>query len=369
MDFEIGFSCVAKIFYSMAGEGRGHAARAWTLVELLRNNHEITLFAPHDAFSLLQPRYEGSAIGVRRIQGLRFSYDENQQLDMFRTLNGFFDYLNDARPLIRQLAGEIRRESPDLVITDFEPALPRAALECGVPFISLDHQHFLTVYDLSSLPGMLRVHALYMGLVVRLFYSGQASTVVSSFYFPPLKANCHGVKQVGVLLRDDIANATPSRGGFLLVYLRKSLNRRLLEAIRASGYPARVYGTPPIPPFQGGEKMAFCPHEHGSFQRNLIECDALITTAGNQLVGEALYLGKPVLALPELGNYEQYMNAHFLRQSGGGDWVDFANVEVSHIENFVSRLDHFRASIKHERLNGNSAVLAEINRFLPVPAE
>ena len=31
---------------------------------------------------------------------------------------------------------------PDLVITDFEPLLPRAARLEGVPYISIDHQHF-----------------------------------------------------------------------------------------------------------------------------------------------------------------------------------------------------------------------------------
>src|SRR5207248_900326 len=129
---------------------RGHAARVWTLVEHLRKNHQLTLFAPHDAYNLLQPRYEGTPVSVRRIHGMRFFYNEKHQLDMFRTFNGFFDYLNDAKPLIKELSTEIRRERPDLVITDFEPALPRAAKECGIPFISLDHQHFLTVSDLST---------------------------------------------------------------------------------------------------------------------------------------------------------------------------------------------------------------------------
>jgi uncharacterized protein (TIGR00661 family) len=360
---------MAKIFYSMAGEGRGHAARVWTLVEQLRKSHDITLFAPHDAFRLLQPRYEnGNGNGnvrVHEIQGLRFFYNDRQCLDMRQTLHGFFDYLKDAKPLIRHLADRIKRERPDLVITDFEPALPRAAQACGVPFISLDHQHFLTVSDLSSLPKKLRLHAMYMGMVVRAFYSGQASTIVSSFYFPPLKPRCDGVKQIGVLLRDDIANATPSRNGFLLVYLRKNLNARLLDAIRASGHAARIYGSTA----RTEGKMVFCPHEHTSFQRDLIECDALITTAGNQLVGEALYLGKPVLALPELGNYEQYMNAHFLRESGGGEWVDFAEVERSHIDNFVAQLDRYRSAIQPARLNGNGPALEEIHRFLPVLEE
>ena len=50
---------------------------------------------------------------------------------------------------------------------------------------------------------------------------------------------------------------------------------------------------------------------------------AVVSTAGNQLVGEALYLGKPVLVMPERVNFEQAINAHYLEQSGAG-WVEGA---------------------------------------------
>ena len=48
---------MAKIFYSMAGEGRGHAVRVMTLVEHLRQQHELVLFAPGDAHEFLEKAY------------------------------------------------------------------------------------------------------------------------------------------------------------------------------------------------------------------------------------------------------------------------------------------------------------------------
>ena len=39
---------MAKIFYSMSGEGRGHAARAAAIVDSLRHQHDITLFEAND---------------------------------------------------------------------------------------------------------------------------------------------------------------------------------------------------------------------------------------------------------------------------------------------------------------------------------
>ncbi len=52
---------MAKIFYRLAGEVRGHAARVRSMVELLRHEHEIVIFAPEQAFEFLAPRYPGEA--------------------------------------------------------------------------------------------------------------------------------------------------------------------------------------------------------------------------------------------------------------------------------------------------------------------
>jgi len=54
---------------------------------------------------------------------------------------------------------ELERAGADLVISDFEPLLPRAARQAGVPHSSVDHQHFLVAYDLSSLRPELRLRA------------------------------------------------------------------------------------------------------------------------------------------------------------------------------------------------------------------
>lgn len=205
------------------------------------------------------------------------------------------------------------------------------------------------------------MHALYMGIAVQAYYNRQVSILVSSFFFPELKAGKAHIKQIGVLLRAEIADAQPTVGEFLLVYVRKFLDERVIEAVRASGRPAKIYGGPTRAP-EG--PLLFCAPNQSTFQNDLIHCSALITTAGNQLVGEALYLKKPVLALPELGNYEQYINAHFLRQSGAGDWTELSSFDASTVKHFLERLGDFRASAPSQRLNGTATAIAEISRFI-----
>lgn len=44
---------MSKILYGVAGEGRGHAMRARTIVEALRAEHEIVIYAPQCAYEML----------------------------------------------------------------------------------------------------------------------------------------------------------------------------------------------------------------------------------------------------------------------------------------------------------------------------
>ncbi|MBD3309263.1 teichoic acid biosynthesis protein, partial [candidate division KSB3 bacterium] len=103
------------------------------------------------------------------------------------------------------------------------------------------------------------------------------------------------------------------------------------------------------------------------FAEDLATSRALISTAGNQLVGEALFLGKPVLAMPEHGNYEQQINAHFLQQSGAGLAVNMAQITANHIHHLLEKFQDIRHVINRDRLYGNPAALKLIAKHLPTP--
>lgn len=353
---------MAKIFLSMSGEGRGHATRARALAEALADEHELTLFAPGDAFSFLWPLYSGSPIRVERMPGLRFAYDANQRLKYLGTLQQVLAYLRELPATLDWLSRRLRRERPDLVVTDFEPALPRAAKRCGVPFLSLDHQHFLSTYDLRGLPRRLRWHAAYMRLVVGAYYSGQRETVVSSFYFPPLRPSVTRVTQVGVLLRPEVAATRPWTGAHLVAYWRRYVGEQVLAALAETGLDVRVYGLGQRAPRR---QLTFHAVSESRFLEDLAGCCALISTAGNQLVGEALYLGKPVLALPEPNNFEQEINGHFLRESGAGTTVAMGVLQANDLHRFLARVDDYRRRIDRTRMNGLPAALGVIRRHLP----
>jgi hypothetical protein len=99
---------------------------------------------------------------------------------------------------------------------------------------------------------------------------------------------------------------------------------------------------------------------------DLAGCDAVVSTAGNQLVGEALFLGKPMLVMPEAWNFEQSVNAHFLEQSGAG-WAERGALTPQRLGAFLEASGTLRANIRRESVYGNDAAIAALERHLGSP--
>jgi uncharacterized protein (TIGR00661 family) len=352
---------MGKIFYSCSGEGRGHASRARTIIEDLKHKHTITIYAPEHAYELLYPIYKNSEVTIKRIPGLVFYYNEMKKLDYFQTVVKSIDYLIKQSETVELLCRDIEDENPDLIITDFEPTLPKAAEKLNRPYISVDHQHFLTMYDLSSLPISLQQMALLMAPSINLFYMKQLESVVSAFYFPPVKKNSKNVTQVGIFLSKQVRNITPHVGKHILVYMRRYLDTKLLDSLKNSKSKVIVYTNEKI---RGYRNIKFKKISPKGFIEDLANSRALVSTAGNQLVGEALYLGKPVLSIPEPGNYEQEINGHFLQRSGGGENVYMHMIDDNTVKNFLDRCDDYIGVVDKDRLIGNDAAYEVFEKYL-----
>jgi len=348
---------MARIFYGVSGEGRGHATRARALIEDLRRRHEVVVYSFDQAYELLRSVYDGTEVDVRRLPGLQFAYGPDRRLDYPRSFIQGLPYLLHLPDLVQRLHRELEEEGADLVITDFEPALPRAALRADVPFLSIDHQHFLVACDLRALPASLQAYAAFMAPFIHAYYQGQVETMVSSFFSAPLRPGYRNVVQIGTLLRPEIVQTEPEHGEHLVAYVRRSGSDRLLRALARCGQEVRVYGLGSRPSVG---KVRFREVDVFRFVEDLATSRALVTTAGNQLIGEALYLGKPVLGMPEEGNYEQRINAHYLRQSGLGVAVDIERISAKHIRRFVRRVDELRERIDRDQFYGNPAAAAMI---------
>ncbi len=354
---------MAKIFYSMCGEGRGHATRSQTIVEMLLPDHDFVLLAARDAYHQLCERYQDHPqVSVRRLPGLYFSY-RNEKVDYARSVMDTIPYLYRLRSMVRYVEGMIERENPTLAITDFEPILPRAASNLGIPCISLDHQHFLSSCDFRSLPWRYRWRALFLRIAIPLFYRGQVGEAVSAFYHLPLRKGAKHVHQLGVMLRASVIAAKDISHfrNHLLVYVRKHPPKNLVSALQKSGRRCIVYGLGQRPAIHNIE---FQDLSEDRFVEDLARCDCLISTAGNQLIGEAYYLGKPVLALPEPGNFEQQLNGWLIKQSQGGWSVNFDELTPHVLQQFLLAAPALRKNLGSLTVCGNSDAIEFIEHYL-----
>lgn len=355
---------MATIFYGVMGEGRGHAARAYSMTEALRSRHRIFLYSSHDALEFLRDKYaDASDVVVREIPGVKFHYADNR-LALTKTIGEGLKFWWNRRRLAKPILDDIEREQPSLVASDFEPLVARAAHRAGLPVLSLDHQHFLVAYDLSGLPVRHRWRARSMRLAVWMFNIAEHKSVVSAFYRPPLRPGYEHMTQVGPLLRPAIRGRKPTRGDYLLCYFRRQTPESVVKMIAGLPIATRIYGLGQRPSLENAEFFAV---DELSFTEALVHCQGVIAAAGNQLLGEALYLEKPFFALPEGKHFEQCINAHFLKQLGGGEWAPLEEVRLSHLDKFLANMPAYHQNLqgRQEEFDGTTAAAEAIEAMLP----
>jgi predicted glycosyltransferase len=95
----------------------------------------------------------------------------------------------------------------------------------------------------------------------------------------------------------------------------------------------------------GMTHVTLFPIDESSFVQSITRCAAVICTAGNQTIGEALFLEKPVLAIPEPLAFEQQINAMALEQTACGASCSLEELNSTHIARFLEALPTYRTRL------------------------
>ena len=353
------------IAISLCGEGRGHATRICSLIERLERIYEIRVYSYDDGYKFLHDKFsEGHpTVTVSRIPGISFQYSGGR-LDVIRTIKTGLEYqASEVGNLVDQLINELETHNVSLAITDFEPCLPRAAARYRIPLISVDHQHFLLAYELDALPQIIQWHAWFIGNAVWMYVSEASETIVSAFFKPKLRSGWEHVVQVGPLLRHEITSKVPRDDGYILSYLRRHTPFSMIQILADCGLPVKVYG---LGERESLGQLSFQPIDEHQFVEDLANCRAVISAAGNQLIGEALHLGKPMFVLPERAHGEQSMNSFFLREMACGDFEYLENVTLEQVKSFLGNLDQYRVPLGKVvgQMDGTETVLEIVQRWM-----
>ena len=349
---------MARIIYGVAGEGFGHSSRSELIGQRLINaGHEVKFMASQKSLMYLRKRF-GEA--VRSIFGLCLVY-ENGAVNPTRTLAR--NLMNYSRGLFENLhvfRNEVEPFCPDLVISDYEPFSSWWAWRNGVPCISVDHEHILSLCDLRwDLPEW--TSRLMAEVVTRCYHPQPDAYVILNFFKTSLR---HGSAVLAPpVVRSVCERFVPSQGESVLVYSTDSTDEtfnRLTEVF--NGFCKQrfvLYG------FDRDQEIRNCQlksHSREGFLHDLAGCRGVIATAGFSLLSECLYYNKPILALPVHKQFEQMTNARYLEELGIGHRAN--HLDTATVAGFLDSLDRPRELSEDILYPDNDLFFALLQRVL-----
>lgn len=347
-----------RIAYGVMGYGRGHAMRTSAVLPALMREHEVTVFAGADAYEVLAPLFPTVPIPT-----LGYQYNNRGGHSLPRTLSRNFAPMADllfGGPGMEQVQREFTQRGIQMVISDSEAWTHRMAMKLKLPRISFDHVGIIA-YCKPHFPPDLWLHGMRDAAGYRAMMGVPERILLSSFY--RAEAAYPQVQIVGPMLRDEVRREKPQQGNYLLAYFNKGEHQYLPHidrALRLLDGPVRVYGTR----YEGrSENLEFCAPSKTGFVRDLARGRAVLSTAGNQLIGEAIHFGKPVLAIPEQA-FEQQLNAHMIERMGIGMRADLLRLTPSDVDKFMGHCDWYRSNMSQHARDGRDAAIDALQRHI-----
>lgn len=342
---------MAKIIYGVAGEGSGHSSRARVVARhLLKEGHDLRIVSYDRGFNNLRDEFE-----VEEIVGLKI-VSENNEVSKFRTVTENLALLPEGKRSLDKLRSVFKQFRPDCVITDFEPMTAYLANHYDIPLISVDNQHRIRYMDYPC-PKEFKKDSMITETIVRAMVPKPTVSLITSFYFG--KLNNEYSYLFPPLLRDAVLERKSEEHGHILVYVTKAYDSLLQELAQFKNENFFLYG---FEQKQGKEgNFDFRPFSVDGFLDDLAHCKAVIATAGFTLMTEALYFGKPYLALPLMGQFEQILNAVMLEELGYGKKV--FELEKDRIAAFLYHLADYREALNDYRREDNHALLNKLSEL------
>ena len=343
---------MARIVYGVSGEGSGHSSRASEVAAWLEaQGHEVRLASYDRGYRNLRDRFD-----VTEISGLHIVSEDNRvarRKTLRRNLAAIPEGIDSVKGVRDSLFREFR---PDCVITDFEPTTAYLAKHYRLPLISIDNQHRMR-YMSFPCPRHMRMDAAVTRTVIRAMVPRPTVALVTTFYFGKVKNPRTFL--FPPILRRAVLDAVPREGEHYLVYATGA-HESLLHALRRfDGERFRIYG---YDREDEDGPLQFRPFSRDGFLDDLASCRGVIATAGFTLITEALHLGKPYLALPMAGQFEQMLNGLLLERAGLGRSLDAPDPRA--IADFLAHVDDFRPALRDYPRADNGAILAKLGELL-----
>ena len=343
----------------MTGEGMGHAMRSRVvLTHLIAEGHEVEIVASSRAADYLDERFGSTT----KIHGLHMVLEENR---IVRGKTLWSNILASGAGVPQNVTAYfdmIDRFEPEVVISDFESWSYLYAKNHRLPIISIDN---MQIINRCTHPDEILEGDKANFHLTKTFVKGKLPFcdhyLITTFFHPEVRKKDTTLHPP--ILRPEILSATPSEGEHLLVYQTATGNDTLEEVLAATGIECRIYGMRrDLKEDEVVGNLRHRPFSESVFIEDLASARAVIAGSGFTLMGEAVYLHKPMLAIPLDGQFEQIMNARYLQHEGYGQHAERLDSET--VTDFLAKVPQYAKKLATYTQDGNRDLLEAVDHHL-----
>jgi len=339
------------------GEGLGHATRSKVVIgHLLEQGHQVCVVSSSRAYTMLAAAFPGR---VHEIRGFHLAYKGlavSKSRTATLTLRTAPQDLRINFAKYRELLCDFE---PQLVISDFESFSYLFAKLHRLPVISIDNMQIINRAKLNvAVPKAERGNYNLAKSIVRAKLPRSRHYFVTTFFDLPLEKE--DTTLVPPIIRPEILAATPSRGSHVLVYQSATTQQNLVPLLQQlPDQEFRVYGFNKEESHGNVQLKAF---SEAGFIADLASAQAVVTNGGFSLISEAVYLHKPVCAIPIPAQFEQWLNAAEVEQMGFGR--HFPAITADNLRAFLYSLRSFETALAGYQQQGNEALFEKLDAAL-----
>ncbi|MFO0679847.1 MAG: MJ1255/VC2487 family glycosyltransferase [Polyangiaceae bacterium] len=347
-----------RILYGVVGEGMGHATRSKVVCEYLESRgHSVKIVVSGRAHAYLAKSFSD----VVEIRGLTIRYVENA-MDRDGTLAR--NVLAAPSMLMDNVAAYYARVvdfEPELVVTDFDSFAHLFAKRHGLPVISIDNQQIIArCKHHDDIKRGVKVDYQLTKAFVKAKLPRCDHTIITTFFQPPVRKKfADTTTLVPPILRKSIlaAKERAKVGDHVLVYQTSLSNSDLLPALnRITKEKFVVYG------LRRNDVVGNCvvkDFDEVGFVHDLATAKAVVTNGGLSLLGESVYLGKPVYSVPVEHQFEQVMNARYLEELGYG--LATTRIDPDILNLFLREVPKYAARVAKHSQRGNELLFRTLD--------
>jgi uncharacterized protein (TIGR00661 family) len=350
-----------KILYGVVGEGMGHAMRSKVVLNALAAQHELQVVVSGRAYDYLN-EVASEHLAVDKIWGCTLVYEDNELRKWRTVVQNVRGALTGLPKNARAYFDIAERFAPDVVISDFESWSYLFGRNHDLPVISIDNMQIIhrCKHDPGLLAGLASDFRLTEAVVMAKIPSAFHYHITTFFYPPVDKPN---TTLHPPILRPAILAARPEAGKHLLVYQTSTSNNTLPEILKRSGRECRIYGMRrDIKKDVVEGNLCYRPFSEAGFIDDLRTAAGVVASAGFTLMGEAVYLRRPMLAVPIKGQFEQELNARYLENLGYGQGI--RELTSENLGRFIECIPDFEHTLASYSQDGNKDLLTTLNQTL-----